>query len=942
MIEQIKNGNYESLEWIDKQTNGAKKDDFLRSNFVWIIQVLLNVLKRSNDNCNEEILNKTLNIILRIINFNLIYPSPQRIVQFDQVDVLVNHFNCEKCQTNIHTKYLLTKCIKYAINNVNNQDDRISVLIIKKLLLNLRTNSTKKILKNESQEIVWSNFVLNTIRSVNLILNKFNLANQNDTGLCGEILAILKAFSYYGMPGFDITKMSIDSIHPSSFASYVQTESTSSSKGIKLKKNKNKKANQLDDEEDNFLKFEIQNNESGTESEFSSTDFDLNSIDHVKILKQVNNKIRLASYECLLSVVKSFDKKLLFGFWTYFIPDSSSHLFPNFNILITILKDPNPKVRLSAIEFLTELLSNGQQYVMTLAENRNSSKQLSFIPVSLTLALMISEIHRCLNLVIFSELNIQVLLKTFKCISMLINCTPYNKLNPGLLTSLCHKLIFLLNHKDIQVQNGCLILISSIFVIEPFPDQMKTWLVTDEGNTFGTKLIQFCFDHIINHNSIILFGESLKVFSTLLNANILNITLNFTNLDQMMNIGLNCSNDEIVLKNQVVQNLTCKFLLSLSGAFKQGTVDNESWWNSILKSNLISNGLNSNQIHSSSQSIIINLISNLPSNVFDKFEPTEKYHLITILFAFAKSDETIKDVNLRSSAIRCLGVYQSFPSLSDDITFLTDVCYMIKDILTESRDNKEFQIVYQSSWTLGNSTDIIKKNYYHDKEFTSGFFNEILNVILQTFDINFSGIQGDNIKTNLTRAIGSTILLILERDFSDDAIKNICQSVEKLNWCLKHCISFKLHWNICFAFSYLLPNEIFKKICSQHKCSNGSLLIDEIFNCLYNLMKTTKNHKVQCYAAEALCSTNFTIEEPSKLWCQIVNLMVKNYSKVPNQLKQSWIDKFSYGLEKLYKLINSDQDIEATKISLKQFYNELSEDEQNIFKSFNNIFKEGQ
>ena len=57
-------------------------------------------------------------------------------------------------------------------------------------------------------------------------------------------------------------------------------------------------------------------------------------------------RIRQGSLHCFLSLVKCVDKRVMFGYWSAFIPDTPPIGGPPCLTLLTVaLKDPSPKVR---------------------------------------------------------------------------------------------------------------------------------------------------------------------------------------------------------------------------------------------------------------------------------------------------------------------------------------------------------------------------------------------------------------------------------------------------------------------------------------------------------------------------------------------------------------------------------------------------------------------
>ena len=61
-------------------------------------------------------------------------------------------------------------------------------------------------------------------------------------------------------------------------------------------------------------------------------------------------KVRQGALACFLSTIKSIEKKVLYGYWSAFVPDTPELGSPQSVSLMTLtLKDPSPKVRHSSM-----------------------------------------------------------------------------------------------------------------------------------------------------------------------------------------------------------------------------------------------------------------------------------------------------------------------------------------------------------------------------------------------------------------------------------------------------------------------------------------------------------------------------------------------------------------------------------------------------------------
>lgn len=67
------------------------------------------------------------------------------------------------------------------------------------------------------------------------------------------------------------------------------------------------------------------------------------------LFRLYHGRIRQGALHCLLAVVKAVEKRTLYGYWSFFIPDSPVGGAPPLTLLTVILKDPSPKVEQGVI-----------------------------------------------------------------------------------------------------------------------------------------------------------------------------------------------------------------------------------------------------------------------------------------------------------------------------------------------------------------------------------------------------------------------------------------------------------------------------------------------------------------------------------------------------------------------------------------------------------------
>ncbi|XP_070572306.1 HEAT repeat-containing protein 6-like isoform X2 [Ptychodera flava] len=202
---------------------------------------------------------------------------------------------------------------------------------------------------------------------------------------------------------------------------------------------------------------------SSSESEYSDTEGG-----EVAKIRSSMSKIRQTALGCLHTIIRCTDKRIMFGYWSSFLPDSpsTSSVMPQTQTLFTtILKDPAPKARAGALTVLSSLLDGSKQYLAA-ADDRDYHRT-AFTPFSVTLGSTIKEIHRCLLLALVAETSSITLTQVVKCLAILVLNTPYHKLRGGLLTKMTRHIKTFLSHKDHNVRVACLTFLGSIVCIQP-------------------------------------------------------------------------------------------------------------------------------------------------------------------------------------------------------------------------------------------------------------------------------------------------------------------------------------------------------------------------------------------------------------------------------------------------------------------------------------------
>nr|XP_005987510.1 PREDICTED: HEAT repeat-containing protein 6 [Latimeria chalumnae] len=376
---------------------------------------------------------------------------------------------------------------------------------------------------SDVDDITFCTLLQNALKGVQSVLNggKMKLTQSDQLG---SLLAVLKKFMLYGLPGLNIEMPAV--LYPTPLPQYEGrsppkreqlAESPNASKQPANKKKKarvkNKKGSaeeeqrgSLEEDAETSLAHAVQDLKAGggdaeksqqfcspnqalgashlhteknsvplfypgwkklssSESEYSDTEGGLQNK-----LRSYQAQVRQGALACFLSTIKSIEKRVLYGYWSSFVSDTPGIGSPQSISLMTIaLKDPSPKTRAGALQVLSALLEGSKQF-LSVAEDTNDHKR-AFTPFSATLASSIQELHRCLLLALVAESSSQTLTQIIKCLANLVSNVPYSRLKPGLLTRVWNQIKPYIRHRDVNVRVSSLTLLGTIVSAQaPLPE----------------------------------------------------------------------------------------------------------------------------------------------------------------------------------------------------------------------------------------------------------------------------------------------------------------------------------------------------------------------------------------------------------------------------------------------------------------------------------------
>ncbi|KAL8199194.1 UNVERIFIED_CONTAM: HEAT repeat-containing protein 6 [Gekko kuhli] len=603
--------------------------------------------------------------------------------------------------------------------------------------------------------------------------------------------------------------------------------------------------------------------------------------------------VRQAALSCFLSTVKSIEKKVLYGYWPAFVPDTPGIGSPQSLSLMTIaLKDPSPKTRACALQVLSAILEGSKQF-LSVAEDTSDHRR-AFTPFSVTVASSIRELHRCLLLALVAESSSQTLTQIIKCLANLISNAPYSRLKPGLLTRVWNQIKPYIRHKDVNVRVSSLTLLGAIVSAQaPLPEvqlllhQPTSSVLGGSGSTTPRSsgvpewprkasgepprqtenasaepcwLIRLCISLIVlsredSYSDSDAGGvssasgqepspvrlEALQVLAVLVKGY---FSVSQSYLLELGEVACRCMEET----DPSVQLHGAKLLDELGmGIIEQHKPDAAvapdqrvpvdlvvTFWTRMLNGPL-PRALQNSQ-HPMLQTSTCNALSSILPEAFSDLPADKQILCITVLLGLNHSENSL----VKAAAARALGVYVVFPCLRQDVMFVADTAHVILTSLSDSSPN----VRAKAAWSLGNLTDTLIINMELLGESFQDEFSDRLLLKMLRAAIEASK-DKNKVKSNAVRALGNLLHFLQPAHIANPRFSEpIEEAVQALISTVRSEATMKARWNACYALG-----NVFK---------NAALPLGEApwtaraYDALTSVVQSCKNFKVRIKSAAAL------------------------------------------------------------------------------------------
>ncbi|NXX58199.1 HEAT6 protein, partial [Scopus umbretta] len=631
---------------------------------------------------------------------------------------------------------------------------------------------------------------------------------------------------------------------------------------------------------------------SSSESEYSDAEGGIQSK-----MRSYQANVRQGALACFLSAIKSIEKRVLYGYWSAFVPDAPGIGSPQSVSLMTIaLKDPSPKTRACALQVLSAILEGSKQF-LSVAEDANDHKR-AFTPFSVTMASSIRELHRCLLLALVAESSSQTLTQIVKCLANLVSNAPYSRLKPGLLTRVWNQIKPYICHKDVNVRVSSLTLLGAIVSVQaPLPEvqlllqqpsssglnnsgsatphrlnSSEQWrkALPSEGEPPGNPagctssepcwLLRLCVSIIVlpkedscsdsdanfpSFSSVYepcpLRLESLQVLALLVKGYFSMAQSHFLELGE---VACRCMEE----MDPSIQLHGAKLLEELgTGVLQQYKPDSAvapdqrvpvsvvvTFWTMMLNGPLP--GTLQNSPHATLQTSACDALSSILPEAFSHLQNDQQILCVTLLLGLNHSENPL----VKAAAARALGVYILFSCLRQDVMFVADTANAILNSLHDKSPN----VRAKAAWSLGNLTDTLIINMETMGQSFQEEFSDLL-LLKMLRSATEASKDRDKVKSNAVRALGNVLHFLQPYHIANPRFREaIEESLQALISTVESEATMKVRWNACYALGNVFKNPALPL--------GEAPWTTQAYSALSSVVKSCKNFKVRIKSAMAL------------------------------------------------------------------------------------------
>ncbi|XP_057570875.1 HEAT repeat-containing protein 6 isoform X2 [Hippopotamus amphibius kiboko] len=794
----------------------------------------------------------------------------------------------------------------------------------------LTTLQTPK--SSDMDDITFCMLLQNSLKGIQSLLNggKMKLTQTDELG---ALLAVLKKTMFHGLPGLNIEMPMV--LYPTPLPQYdgrppvklQQTESSTSRPAVNKKKKSKVKAKKIqqgeEEEEESSGEREVApvpgsgrlnphkgdtqcpsslgvqslplagsgaagkdrvsssfsssswKRVSSSESDYSDAEGGMQSK-----VRSYQAKVRQGALACFLSTIKSIEKKVLYGYWSAFVPDTPELGSPQSVSLMTLtLKDPSPKTRACALQVLSAILEGSKQF-LSVAEDTSDHRR-AFTPFSVMIASSIKELHRCLLLALVAESSSQTLTQIIKCLANLVSNSPYNRLKLSLLTKVWNQIKPYIRHKDVNVRVCSLTLLGAIVSTHaPLPEVQ---LLLQQPCSSGLSNSSSATPHLSPPDwwkkaPSGPFLEEAAISSPKVSSEpcwLIRLCISIVVLPKEDS----CSGSDAgsaggsVYEPFPLRLEALQVLAHLArGYFSMTQVYLMELGEVIYK--CLGEADPSVQLHGAK------LLEELGTGLIQQYKPDScvapdqrvpvtlsdrQILCITVLLGLNDSKNRL----VKAATSRALGVYVLFPCLRQDVIFVADTA----NAILMSLQDKSVNVRAKAAWSLGNLTDTLIVNMETpDPSFQEEFSGLLLLKMLQ------SAIEAskdkDKVKSNAVRSLGNLLHFLRPSHIEKPIFAEIIEeAIQTLISTVLIEAAMKVRWNACYAMGNVFKNPALPL--------GTAPWTSQAYNALTSVVTSCKNFKVRIRSAAALSIPGKrehygSVDQYAQIWNALVTALQKS------------------------------------------------------------------
>ncbi|XP_060059919.1 HEAT repeat-containing protein 6 [Erinaceus europaeus] len=827
----------------------------------------------------------------------------------------------------------------------------------------------------EMDDITFCMLLQNALKGIQSLLNggKMKLTQTDELG---ALLAVLKKSMFHGLPGLNIEMPTV--LYPTPLPQYdgrppvkpqpepsISRPTLNKKKKSKVKTKKSQQTEEEDNDDDerettpSTVSDRVSLNEGNTQR-FSSSgvqslladESDVVGKDQVALpfsssswkwvsssesdysdaeggmqskIRSFQARVRQAALACFLSTIKSIEKKVLYGYWSAFIPDTPELGSPQSVSLMTLtLKDPSPKTRACALQALSAILEGSKQF-LSVAEDTSDHRR-AFTPFSVTIASSIRELHRCLLLALVAESSSQTLTQIIKCLANLVSNSPYDRLKLSLLTKVWNQIKPYILHKDVNVRVSSLTLLGAIVSTHaPLPEVQlllqqpcssglssnnsaiphisppdwwkksssgsfleETSLESPRDSSEPCWLIRLCISTIVLPKEDSCSGsdtgcalgstykpspmrlEALQVLAHLARGYFSMVQLYLMELGEVIyrcmgeiDLSMQLHGTKLLeeLGAGIIQQYKSDSVIATDQRVPVSLV--VMFWTLMLNGPL-PKALQNAEYPNLQASACDALAAILPE-AFDNLPNDKQILCLTMLLGLNDSKNRL----VKTATSRALGVYVLFPCLRQDVLFIADTA----NAILMSLQDKSVNVRAKAAWSLGNLTDTLIINMgapdpsFHDE------FSDLLLLKMLSSAIEASK-DKDKVKSNAVRALGNLLHFLQPSHIEKPRFAEIIErSIQALISTVLTEAAMKVRWNACYAVGNVFKNPALPLGTAPWTSQAYSALTSVVTSC--------KNFKVRIRSAAALSIPSKrehygSVDQYAQIWNALVTALQKS------------------------------------------------------------------